>query len=86
MKSNTKRSVKSSITLPPREFKLVRELKRDLKAKSNVEVIRMSLELMKRLRDREELKTRFREASEAARKHLHAELVELDHLSGELIE
>ena len=79
MKFNTK----SSVTLPPEEFRLVRRLRSRLKLKSNVEVVRAGLRLLAETTDRESLREQFRRASEATRESLRAELAELDHLSGE---
>ena len=79
MKSNAK----SSVTLPPSEFKLVEELRRSLKAKSNVEVIRRGLTLLKQTTDRELLKLAFKKASLAVRRDLAKELDELDDVSAD---
>ena len=79
MNSNTK----SSITLPPGEFRLVRKLRSSLKLKSNVAVVRAALRLLAETTDREALREQFRKASEATRASLQQELPELDHLAGE---
>lgn len=79
MKSNTK----SSITLPPEELKLVLVLRTQLKAKSNVEVVRRGLRLLRETTDRERLREAYRRASLATRKSLSQELKELDALAGE---
>lgn len=79
MKSNTK----SSITLPPEEFRLVVALQAQLKAKTKVEVVRRGLRLLKESTDRESLRQAYREASAATRASLDAELAELDHLASE---
>jgi hypothetical protein len=63
MKSNTK----SSITLPASELELVSFLKKTLKAKSNVEVIRRGLHLLKESTDRKALRASYKQASMATR-------------------
>jgi len=82
MKSNTK----SSITLPPAELRLVLELKARLRAKSNVEVVRRGLRLLKETTDRESLREAYRRASLATRGELAEELADLDHLASEGLE
>ena len=79
MKSNTK----SSITLPPNEFKLVVSLQAKLKAKSKVEVVRRGLLLLQETTDRQSLREAYRQASLATRKSLAMEIRELDELAGE---
>jgi hypothetical protein len=79
MKSNAK----SSITLPPEEIRLVQSLKVRLKLKSNVEVVRRGLRLLKETTERRALREAYRTASRATRGVLAKELQELDHLSGE---
>jgi hypothetical protein len=79
MKTNTK----SSITLPPKELKLVLELKAKLGAESNVDVVRRGLRLLAEVTDRESLRRAYRRASLATREALAKELGELDHLAGE---
>jgi hypothetical protein len=79
MKSNTK----SSITLPPAELALVRELQAKLKAKSKVEVVRRGLRMLRDATDREALRAAYRSASRATRASLADEIAELDHLAGE---
>jgi len=79
MKSNAK----SSITLPPAEVKLVRDLKKKLKAKSNVEVVRRGLKLLKEQTDRDLLRRAYESASHQVADALRDELEELDHLAGE---
>jgi Arc/MetJ-type ribon-helix-helix transcriptional regulator len=79
MKSNAK----SSITLPPDEVKLVRDLKKKLKAKSNVEVVRRGLKLLKEQTDRDLLRKAYESASHQVADALGDELDELDHLAGE---
>ena len=80
MKNNTK---KSSITLPPKELKMVQGLMQKLGAKSKVEIIRKGLFLLKSTTDREELKQAYHRASQLTRTHLKKELDALDHLSDE---
>lgn len=79
MKHNTK----SSITLPPKELKLVEGLVKSLGAKSKVEVIRRGLYLLKNQSDREALKAAYAEASRKTAKSLQQDIEELDHLSDE---
>ncbi len=79
MRSN----VKSSITLPPEELRLVQSLKVRLKLKSNVEVVRRGLHLLKETTERRALRDAYRAASGATRASLAREIKELDHLSGE---
>jgi Arc/MetJ-type ribon-helix-helix transcriptional regulator len=79
MKSNAK----SSITLPPAEVKLVRDLKKKLQAKSNVEVVRRGLKLLKEQTDRDLLRRAYESASHQVADALRDELDELDHLAGE---
>ena len=82
MKSNTK----SSITLPPEEFALVLELKASLEAKSNVEVVRRGLQLLKEVTDRESLRQAYEKASSDVRESLEKEIDELDSLVAEGLE
>lgn len=77
------RNTKSSITLPPKELKLVLKLKAKLGAESNVEVVRRGLRLLEDVTDRERLREAYRSASRATRAALAKELDELDHLAGE---
>jgi Arc/MetJ-type ribon-helix-helix transcriptional regulator len=79
MKSNTK----SSITLPPKELKLVVSLQAKLKAKSKVEVVRRGLRLLLEATDRESLREAYRRASLDTRESLALELRELDSLASE---
>src|SRR5205085_2022942 len=79
MTSNTK----SSITLPAEELRLVRSLKSQLKLKSNVEVVRRGLRLLKDTTDRASLRQLFQKASAATRVTLQEEIEELDHLAAE---
>lgn len=82
MKNNTK----SSITLPAEEFKQVERLRKNLGAKSNVDVIRRGLRLLTEQTEREELRAAFREASLKTRENLKEELEELDSLTDEGLE
>jgi Arc/MetJ-type ribon-helix-helix transcriptional regulator len=74
---------KSSITLPPDEFRLVTTLKKRLHLRSNVEVVRRGLRMLQETTDRQALKEAYRRASRSARGATGAELAELDHLAGE---
>jgi Arc/MetJ-type ribon-helix-helix transcriptional regulator len=76
-------AAKSSITLPPDEFKLVTALKKRLRLKSNVEVVRRGLRMLQETTDRQALKVAYRTASRTIRGATAAELEELDHLAGE---
>lgn len=78
-----KKNVKSSITLPPDELKLVVALQQKLRAKSKVEVVRRGLRLLREATDRESLREAYRLASRSTRESLAAELKELDSLTGE---
>ncbi|MEW6271988.1 MAG: hypothetical protein AB1689_22125 [Thermodesulfobacteriota bacterium] len=82
MRSN----VKSSITLPPDEVRLVQTLKARLKLKSNVEVVRRGLRLLQETTERQALREAYRNASRATRRSLAQEIDELDHLSGEALD
>lgn len=82
MKLNTK----SSITLPPEEFALVLELKATLEAKSNVEVVRRGLRLLKEVTDRESLRQAYSKASLDVRESVEKEIDELDSLVAEGLE
>ncbi len=75
--------LKSSITLPPEERKLVERLRKRTRAKSNVEVVRQGLRLLESSLDRKELRARFQMASELIRKTSQEDFAELDALSGE---
>ena len=79
MKSNTK----SSITLPVEERRLVTALKRRLGLKSNVEVVRRGLRLLKETTDRQTLKEAYRKASVGSRRSTRDEIAALDQLAGE---
>ena len=82
MKLNTK----SSITLPPEEFELVLELKGALHAKSNVEVVRRGLRLLKEVTDRESLRQAYSRDSLVVRESVMSEIDELDSLVAEGLE
>ena len=79
MRSN----VKSSVTLPQEELRLVHSLKSRLKLKSNVDVIRRGLRLLQETTERQALKEAYRVASRATRRSTTKEIQELDHLAGE---
>ena len=78
-----KRNVKSSITLPADELRLVLELKKRLHLASNVDVVRAGLRALKERSDRQALREAYRRASLATRGALPEDLEELDHLAGE---
>jgi hypothetical protein len=78
-----KRNAKSSITLPPSELGLVMALKERLGLKSNVDVVRRGLHLLREETDRRALREAYRKASRATRSGVVAEIEALDHLSGE---
>ena len=82
MKTNTK----SSVTLPAETLAVVRSLRRRLGAKSNVEVVRRGLELLRKQVDREAMREAYRQAASAARETTPVELASLDHLAGENLE
>ena len=73
-----KRNTKSSVTLPADQLALVKNLKTRLRLKSNADVVRTGLRLLKERTDREELKKSYRQASRAARRANAAEARELD--------
>ena len=79
MKSHTK----SSITLPPAEFKLVTALQRQLGAKSKVEVVRRGLRLLRETTERNRLREAYSQASAAVRESTLAELAELEGLTSD---
>ena len=79
MKLNTK----SSITLPREELRLVNDLKKRLRAKTNVEVVRRGLRLLKETTDREALRESYASAARAVQKTNKIEIAELDSLSPE---
>jgi hypothetical protein len=78
-----KTNVKSSITLPAEELKLVLSLQAKLRAKSKVEVVRRGLRLLQEVTERESLREAYRRASKATREALSEELEELDGLTWE---
>ena len=63
MRSNTK----FSIILPPTELKLIEQLLKKVKAKSNVEVIRRGVKLLQESVDHEALRAAYAFASEQKR-------------------
>src|SRR4029450_4947860 len=78
-----KQNVKSSITLPASELRLVTALKERLGPKSNVDVVRRGLRLLREDTDRRALREAYRKASRSTRSGLASELEALDHLRGE---
>ena len=80
MKENTK----SSITLPTDELRLVKKLKARLRLKSNVDVVRTGLRLLKERTDREELREAYRQASRATPTQ-HTNAVETKELDDALV-
>ena len=62
---------------------MIQELKLRLRMKTNVQVIRAALRLLKERTDRNSLRAAFGQASKATRESLAQELEELDHLSAE---
>ncbi len=78
-----KRNTKSSITLPPEEFKQVERIRKSLGAKSNVEVVRQGIRLLNEKLDRELLRASYREASAKAREVSLVEIKALDSLTDE---
>jgi hypothetical protein len=79
MKSN----VKSSITLPAEELRLVVALQARLGAKSKVEVVRRGLRLLNEVTDRARLRDAYRRASKVTRASTLQEIEALDSLAGE---
>ena len=75
--------VKSSFTLPPEEHARVLRLKRQLRARSNTEVIRRSLHLLEESLSRDALRKVFHRAAERVRESSTEAMEELDHLAGE---
>ncbi len=76
-------NVKSSVTLPQEELRLVHSLKSRLQLKSNVEVIRRGLRLLQETTERRALKEAYRAASRATRRSTTEAIQDLDHLAGE---
>jgi Arc/MetJ-type ribon-helix-helix transcriptional regulator len=76
-------SLKSSITLPPNELRMVTALKQRLRLRSNVEVVRRGLQMLQEDTDRRALKQAYRKASQASRGITVDEIAALDHLSSE---
>ena len=79
MKLNTK----SSITLPREELRLVNDLKKRLRARTNVEVVRRGLRLLKETTDREALRESYASAARAVQKTTKIEIDGLDSLTSE---
>ena len=79
-------SAKSSITLPPGEFRLVTDLKTRLGLKSNVEVVRKGLRMLHEATERRALRQAYRKASRVARGATREAIDELDHLGDEGID
>ena len=73
-------SAKSSFTLAPAEHAQVKRLRRLIKARSNTEVIRRSLNLLEESLSREGLRRQFREAAARVKSSTLEELRELDGL------
>ncbi len=78
-----KPNVKSSVTLPAEELKLVKRLKSRLRLKSNVEVVRRGLRLLQETTDRAAIKAAYLRASEGVRGKNAPDFAELDGLSDE---
>jgi hypothetical protein len=62
---------------------LVKDLKKKLKAKSNVDVVRRGLKLLKEQTDRDLLRKAYESASHQVADSIRDELDELDHLASE---
>src|SRR5260370_27324570 len=77
---------KLSITIAGAEQAQVRRLRRVLKARSNTEVIRRSLQLLDESVSREDLSRQFREASARVRRSTLDSVRKLDPLLGEGLE
>ncbi len=75
--------MKSSITLPPEEYQLVLSLKRTLSLRSNVDVVRRGLALLRREIEAEARQRSYLEASLAVRGPQAEEVAELDALAAE---
>jgi hypothetical protein len=73
----------SRITLPANELALVEGLKKRLGAKSNVEVVRRGLKLLRDSVERDALRAQYADASRRVRKSTLAELPELDAFASE---
>lgn len=69
--------------VPYEEVQLVNRLKKRLGAKSNVEVIRRGLYLLRDTTEREALRQSYARAARDVRAITASELAELDHLSSE---
>ena len=86
MKKNKKGAVKSSITLPPRELEVVKKLKRQMQAKTYVEVIRTGLILLEDSMDRKALKENYRLAADRLRLSTLDEIADLEALGQDGLE
>jgi hypothetical protein len=82
----TKKSVKSSFTLPAQEVPIVNMLRKKLKLKSNTQVIRMALFDLKEKVYRDELRDRFKEASDLVKNNWPEEAKWLEESVGEGLE
>lgn len=77
---------KSSITLPPNELAIVKELLIKLNASSKVDVIRRALKMLKQATDARLLQEEFTTASLMLRESNREDMEELDDLSLDCIE
>lgn len=84
MKSTIK--LKSSITLPQEEVAIVNYLKKKLNKKSNVEIVRTGLNLLKKQVDEDIIREKLQEASLLVREVNKKDMEELDSLSFEGLE
>ena len=76
---------KSSITLPPEEFATILKLKKQLACKSNVEVVRRGLTLLREHHERQELQRAYQHAAARLRSQTKKSLrlfdtVDIEHL------
>ena len=78
-----KNNIKSSITLPPSEMKLVLLLMKNLGIHTKVEVVRQGLNLLKETADRKFLEKEYAIAARKLKKATKKYVEEFDHLSGE---
>ena len=69
--------------MPPHELQMVVALRERLGLKSNVDVVRQGLRLLREATDRRLLREAYRDASHATRGALAAEIDALDHLADE---
>mgnify|MGYP000523888385 CR=1 FL=1 len=77
-----KQDTKSSITLPVAEFRVVRRLKKQIGAKTNVEVIRQALRMLEESLDRQALRQAYKDASMEVRSLMIEEIEELVVVNG----